>query len=356
MSIYEGMNMKVINSICNNNNASRSLNKDFLIEEVGKQENKIIYYYDYLNAFFAEEVKIILDDTFLQKFKEEKITVNCETEKEAEEFCKWMNKNGLIWSGGSSDNIIMWDYNKDTCYVYNFNSNSDKRCVSSKEFWRGNKYTIIKYSDLINIKKEEQKMSFKKDDKVRYIGEDWLGLKQGKIYTVDYLNFDDTIQLEGIVGDLHPETFELVKNDIQDSYKILKSFTLQDIIDAKPCNVHGELWKLMDEFRDRNLRYDYTIDSWNKFKSFKITTEYKSWFIEKGFIEKCKPEFKPFDLNIKIESFDMLLELKNKLNLDHDEYEELCKKRDMKYTGKKYQMRLFDPVSDKYKQIKKDYV
>jgi len=162
------------------------------------------------------------------------------------------------------------------------------------------------------IIKESKENQFKVGEKIRCIENSSL-LKQNGIYTVTELVPGDPagIRIKEYCdsGFFYEYRFESVKND----YKVIKSFTIKDILEQSPCNSKGEVWDLMKEFEDRNLSPNLLIHSWEFFSSFTTLLEYKDWFIEKGFLEKIKKPFKSF--NLKISSKEELESLWCMLNV-----------------------------------------
>lgn len=84
----------------------------------------------------------------IEKFKNEKIAIHCETEEEAKSFVRWCYLNGMIWTRGKPTKTF-YDINKnDTCYVFSFTGNN---CLgySCKQFYKEEGYEVIKYKDFM---------------------------------------------------------------------------------------------------------------------------------------------------------------------------------------------------------------
>ena len=103
----------------------------------------------------------------VERFKNEKIAIYCETKEEAKEFVKWCYANGfrwddqpeyvsrLGWYGSPEDKTFFDEYENETCYIFNFNGDK-KLGYSSKQFYEEEGCEIIKYKDFM---KEEKKMT-----------------------------------------------------------------------------------------------------------------------------------------------------------------------------------------------------
>lgn len=98
-----------------------------------------------------------MDKELWNEFKNgEKIAVNCKTEKEAEEFLKMCDKEGLEWFGGDSltDNNCWNTYKESTCY-----SNECDVQIASEKYNRAEGCKIITYTELMEGSKEELKLN-----------------------------------------------------------------------------------------------------------------------------------------------------------------------------------------------------
>ena len=142
MSVYIGMNMKVVKSLGKYHNSSTSLGKIYKI----KKTDLDLFFYDKHSAFYKDEIKIVIDSIFLKKFKEKKIAIECETKEQATEFCEWGCANGFRWRYEET----LTGYKDKTRYhiiadgiFYNF-----------FDFCNTNDYTIIQYKDLIQEDKK----------------------------------------------------------------------------------------------------------------------------------------------------------------------------------------------------------
>lgn len=76
-------------------------------------------------------------------WKGKKVCMHCKTRQEAEDFCREMDKAGLVWSSGNS--YLSWScfdpYKEQTCYC--FNKGTYESTVRAKD--KG--YTILEWSD-----------------------------------------------------------------------------------------------------------------------------------------------------------------------------------------------------------------
>lgn len=190
--------------------------------------------------------KIIFNNIFIQKFKEEKIAVNCETQEEAEEFCNILDKNNLRWEYYYSDNTRFSDYGKKTCYTYHNNS----IWYASFDYYEKNDYTIIKFKDILfkntmNIKEESKEILMKKEQEYEFTGR----------------------------------------------------YTLKDLLDKKPCS--EELYKFIQElnkkFSFRTImcfpENIYLCKYMFEYESFKNNIQ---WCVDAGLVKEIKttPELK----------------------------------------------------------------
>lgn len=97
-------------------------------------------------------------------WKDKNVCMHCKTEKEAEDFCREMNKAGLRWSSGTSYLKISCFSNYENYTCYYFNEGRYDNTVHAKD--KG--YTILEWSDYRSTEpKEEQEktMEPKADDK-----------------------------------------------------------------------------------------------------------------------------------------------------------------------------------------------
>lgn len=104
-----------------------------------------------------------------------------------------------------------------------------------------------------------------------------------------------------------------LKEKFVNKYIVVKSFTLKDILDYNPCNT--EYNKLVQEVFERGFTFkdifkgethEFTEDNWRSYETLK---ENEDWLIDHGFLKKAEKSFKPFTLNLKIETKDDLLNL-----------------------------------------------
>ena len=72
----------------------------------------------------------------------DKIAVHCSTEEQAIDFCKQMHEHGLSWRDGQSylKNTSLETYKEETAY-------GGDGCFASLEYYTGNSYTILEWSD-----------------------------------------------------------------------------------------------------------------------------------------------------------------------------------------------------------------
>ena len=178
--------------------------------------------YDVFN--FKTGAKIAMDrllenekqipDEFFERFRSEKIAVNCETEEEAIKFCNALHEKGYKWRGGESllnnstwgifRRYTRYSYMKDNCFI------TSGVVRGSSNVSGGIKCITITYTDLINGKLPPKKEPFKPyvvipitDKKYGYIGEetkltDLAGTKlfvgdTVKLYSLSRGSFGETV-------------------------------------------------------------------------------------------------------------------------------------------------------------------
>ena len=109
---------------------------------------------------------------FWERFKNEKIAVNCQTEDEAKDFVKQCYENNIEWSKYSNNSNIKYgskftNYTKYENGIY-YRIFRDFRLVNNEaglideniNYYRNNNYKIIPYSEVNKSIKEENKMQF----------------------------------------------------------------------------------------------------------------------------------------------------------------------------------------------------
>ena len=153
--IYRGMNIKCILGYYE----MYKIGDEFVLGGLGTKESYKIQgtvYDGNICRLGRKRFKIILDDTFLQKFKEEKIVINCETGKESEEFLNWCYNKGL------RGEVTNKKYNTiSNFYVFNYWRTKALSHNSTSDFYKKGGYIIIKYKDLILPEKESKKLDNK---------------------------------------------------------------------------------------------------------------------------------------------------------------------------------------------------
>lgn len=105
----------------------------------------------------------MISNDFWERFKNEKIAVNCQTEDEATDFIKQCYENGLKWYKSDIFETNYYEYQTNTCY--NYNSNGDL-AYGDNRLYKNSNYTIIPYSEINKSIKEEIKMDFNYRGKV----------------------------------------------------------------------------------------------------------------------------------------------------------------------------------------------
>ena len=89
-----------------------------------------------------------------------KYVMHCKTEEEAKDFCKFLESIGLEWRSGRSylEHTDWKHYMENICYDFN------RKQRSSLEYYKGNNYTILEWSDFMN--REFTKADLKSGDVV----------------------------------------------------------------------------------------------------------------------------------------------------------------------------------------------
>ena len=101
---------------------------------------------------------------FWERFKNEKIAVNCQTEEESYNFINQCCHNSFLWDANWNNNK-----NKSTTYYYVYQSNT---CYSFNKilgyadinFFNSQRYEIIPFSEINKSIKEENKMQVKPNE------------------------------------------------------------------------------------------------------------------------------------------------------------------------------------------------
>ena len=88
----------------------------------------------------------------IERFRNEKIAVNCETEEEARKFIEWCYENGFEWDISEPGVTHFYYYKDKTCYTFNF-CDCEHLGYSFKQFYEKKGYEIIKYKDFMGIKR-----------------------------------------------------------------------------------------------------------------------------------------------------------------------------------------------------------
>ena len=96
-----------------------------------------------------------------EEFKNEKFAVHCKTKKEAEDFCKQMHKQGMVWGTGNSylSCTHYEEYKNKTCY-------SGGGGYQSYDYFEKYRCNILEWSDYMN--KEFTKADLKDGMVVKY--------------------------------------------------------------------------------------------------------------------------------------------------------------------------------------------
>lgn len=108
---------------------------------------------------------------FWERFKNEKIAVNCQTEDEAKDFVKQCYDNGIEWFNPSCISNNDYDlnttchgrYKHQTCYKILFD-NRLSFTVASMNYCEVYNYTIIPFSEINKPIKEENKVQIKPNE------------------------------------------------------------------------------------------------------------------------------------------------------------------------------------------------
>lgn len=319
-------------------------------------------------ACYIKNASLILDDVFLEKFKTEDIVINCETEKEATEFCNWMYQKGLKWSSGDKYNhkTCFSIYTSDTCYTGTGH-------YSDKLDFKETGHTIIKFKDCIipnDSNSEKEFIEYWKKNDI-YIKFD--NLEDKKKFTIQFDNLcQDTSYLccpfvcwesnEWVHTDYPINNYNIINyKDIKNwkeillnkeeedmTYKIKENLILKDVVEADPCtDAFNQFCKdLMNDGYDAIEIIEQDIRIIIDMLEYPSVKENIQWCIDKGFIIEVK-KFKPFDLTLNIENEDMLLDLWHRFNCNDDEIY-----RDRSFTYKKPKSR--DNTFSFFKQVDKE--
>jgi len=91
----------------------------------------------------------------VNKFRNEKIAVNCKTEEEAKSFIEWCYENGIEWGIPELDethSTCFRYYRNETCYAFGFDGDIHLG-YGSKHFHEEEGYEVITYKDFMKEKK-----------------------------------------------------------------------------------------------------------------------------------------------------------------------------------------------------------
>lgn len=88
----------------------------------------------------------------VNKFKNEKIAINCETEDEAKEFIKWCYLNEITWTNKKlgMNKTYYKEYKKTTCYIYHNKYQCLQYCSDNYYIIEG--WKVVKYKDFMKEK------------------------------------------------------------------------------------------------------------------------------------------------------------------------------------------------------------
>lgn len=83
-----------------------------------------------------------------ERFKKEKIAINCETEQEAEKFIDWCYDNGMRFPCDGKHTYFK-EYNEETCYECDISciSNNLRLFYANVDYYKQVEYRVIKYKD-----------------------------------------------------------------------------------------------------------------------------------------------------------------------------------------------------------------
>lgn len=131
------------------------------------------------------------------EFKEGKIVVHCKTKKEAEDFCRQMHKQGMVWGTGNSylSCTHYEEYKNKTCY-------SGGGGYQSYDYFEKYRYEILEWSDYMN--KEftkadlEDGMVVEQRDGNMYLVLAGKAVRKGRCNHID--GYTDDLKWEGYTG------------------------------------------------------------------------------------------------------------------------------------------------------------
>lgn len=89
----------------------------------------------------------------IERFRNGKIAVNCETEEEAKSFIKWCFDNGMCWKSGTEDEIFFDMYKNKTCYSFDYFTGDECLGYDSESFHKREGYEVITYKDFMKERK-----------------------------------------------------------------------------------------------------------------------------------------------------------------------------------------------------------
>ncbi len=201
------------------------------------------------------EPKMKLDKEFIEKFRNEKIAVNVETEQEWKDFCQKSALLGANIHGLSYSHHI---YKEKSC----INCERDKSYkYCNIDYYKRNDYTIIKYKDL--IKEEKEMFVFKKGDRVESLINEDGRTNIGDVGTIkENCNlYPIVIWDKGFESCMRNREIKLVKEKTmklsKENSKIVKAVEEKISILENAKKKHNEKIKRIDkEIVDLNIKKD----------------------------------------------------------------------------------------------------
>lgn len=231
-------------------------NNGYINSRCGEYHNISKPGHEFFDKYF---ILMINEDEFAEEFldKTNRVAVHCRTEEEANKFCQWMHKQCLKWHDGGSyitENEFLTCKDQ-TCYT-------NRGFYADSCFYKREGYKIIEFSAI-----KFNKMEKKGEEMKKY----------------------------------------------EDRYEVVGPFCFKNILDKTPCKEEKEKAEL-ELFRAGHVKIDW-FSEWEDIKDFDCVKRNIDWLVEKGFIRKIKQEFKPFTLELPVNSREELESLWCRLNM-----------------------------------------
>ena len=189
----------------------------------------------------------MIPNEFWERFKNEKIAVNCQTEDEAKDFVRQCRNNKINCEVISSKINLFYDtYKENTCYSYN---NCNYLVYSDYYYYKKKNYTIIPFSEINKSIKEENKMQVKPNE-----------------YTYRGQAFSDVEEYAKYILKCKEEDRVKAEKERQDKLKVDKARRTEEVDRA-----YVEYFETCTEAKEKYLKI---VEQYNKDYGYEIKEKY----------------------------------------------------------------------------------